>query len=106
MHTRALRLKSGQSKKLAIWGCVAFFVSLAVSSFFYYSGKPFDWKSEIISNLQSPPDNPRGYLIASTGTAISGLLLLPAAVVFYQRLRWVQRESLPQPDHSFSAVDW
>ena len=54
--------------------------------------KPFDIKETVISDLESPEDNPRGYGAAAAGTAICGILLIPAATLFYSRLRVVRRK--------------
>ena len=55
-----------------------FFSSLLVSSAFYHSSKQVKLNDAVISSLQSPNDNPRGYPIACAGTAISAMLFLPA----------------------------
>jgi hypothetical protein len=65
----------------------AFFGSLVVSGTIFYRGKPFDAKNAIISDLQSPDDNPHGYGTAAAGTAASAILLVPAASMFFQQLR-------------------
>jgi len=64
-----------------------FFASLVISAAIFYRGRPFDLKSVIISDLESPGENPRGYGVAAAGTAICGALLIPAVVVFYRRVR-------------------
>jgi hypothetical protein len=45
----------------------------------------------LISWLQSPGANPHGYLFATAGTAVSGILLAPVAVMFYRRLSAMHR---------------
>ncbi len=45
----------------------------------------------LISWLQSPVANPRAYLFATAGTAVSGILLAPVAVMFYRRLSAMHR---------------
>jgi hypothetical protein len=72
--------------------CAVFFGSLVVASLFYFSEKPFDIKAAVISDLESPEDNPRGYGAAAAGTAVCGILLIPAATLFYSRLRVVRRK--------------
>jgi hypothetical protein len=67
-----------------------FFLGLLVSSVIYYREKPFDAKAAIISVLESPDDNPHGYGAGAAGTAACGMLLVPAAVLFYQRLRAIR----------------
>lgn len=69
-----------------------FFTSVVVSSLFYYSGKPFDLKDAVVSDLESPDDNPHGYGVAAAGTAVCGILLASAAALFYRRLRVVDRK--------------
>jgi len=44
-------------------------------------------KAAIRSDLQSPDDNPHGYVASAVGTAICAILLAPATVVFHQCLR-------------------
>jgi hypothetical protein len=63
-----------------------FFAGMVGSARPYYAGKPVNIRDALISGLLSPTDNPHGYLIASAGTAICGLLLLPVALAFYRRL--------------------
>jgi hypothetical protein len=65
-----------------------------VASLFYFSEKPFDIKAAVISDLESPEDNPRGYGAAAAGTAVCGILLIPAAAatLSYSRLRVVRRK--------------
>jgi hypothetical protein len=67
--------------------CVVFVASLAISGVIFFRGKPFDPKQAVISDLESPDENPRGYVISALGTAASSLLLVPAAITFYGRLR-------------------
>jgi hypothetical protein len=68
-----------------------FFVGLLSSSAFYFRTRPIDLKAAVISDVESPGDNPHGYGAAAAGTAACGLLLAPAAALFYQRLRVVRR---------------
>jgi len=68
-----------------------FFGSMIVSARSFYSGKPVHLRDAMISGLLSPIDNPRGYWIASAGTAICGLLLLPVALAFYRKLSPLNR---------------
>jgi hypothetical protein len=46
----------------------------------------------VISDLESPADNPRGYGFAAAGTAICAMLLVPVANLFYSRMRIVRRK--------------
>lgn len=66
---------------------LVFFASLALSGTLFYHGKPFDARAAIISDFESPDYNPRGYGAAAAGTAAAGILLVPAAMMFYRRLR-------------------
>jgi hypothetical membrane protein len=66
---------------------LVFAVGHLISCGFYFSGKPFDIKSAIISDLESPYENPHGYGAGAAGTALCGLLLAPLIPVFYRRLR-------------------
>jgi hypothetical protein len=66
---------------------LAFLAGMVASGAIFYRGKPFDARAAILSDLQSPDENPHGYVAAAAGTAISALLLAPGAAVFYQRLR-------------------
>jgi len=68
-----------------------FFGSMVMSARSFYSGRPVHLRDAMISGLLSPTDNPRGYVIASAGTALCGLLLLPVALVFYRRLSRLNR---------------
>jgi hypothetical protein len=66
---------------------LVFFAGLILSGAIFFRGKAFEPKSAIISDLASPDDNPRGYGASAAGTAIAGILLTPAAMMFYRRLR-------------------
>ena len=63
--------------------CAVFFGSLVVASLFYFSARLFDIKEAVISDLESPEDNPRGYGVAAAGIAVCGILLIPADTLFY-----------------------
>jgi hypothetical membrane protein len=67
-------------------GSLVFLFSLSISSIFFYSNKPFKLHDAVISELQSPEDNPRGYRIACAGTTLSAILFLPAGVFFFRTL--------------------
>jgi hypothetical protein len=43
---------------------------MLIACAFYFHGKPFDFKSAIISDLESPEENPSGYGASAAGTAI------------------------------------
>jgi hypothetical protein len=73
--------------------CAVFFGSLAVASVFYFRNRPFDFKAAVISDLESPEDNPGGYGIAAAGTAVSAILLIPVTMLFHSRLRPLRRRA-------------
>jgi len=64
---------------------LVFFAGILASAAVFYTGWPFDAQAAILSDLQSPDNNPRGYGAAAGGTAVSAVLLIPAIGVFYQR---------------------
>jgi hypothetical protein len=70
---------------------LVFILGMLVSGTILFHDKPFDAKAATISEIESPEDNPRGYAASAATTAISGLLLAPAALVFYRQLRWKRR---------------
>jgi len=67
--------------------CLVLLVGFVISGVIFYRGKPFDVKAAIISDLESPDDNPYGYGAAAAGTAASATLLAPAVIVFLRHLR-------------------
>lgn len=70
---------------------LVFLLGVLVSGAIFFRGKPFDIKASIISDLESPEDNPRGYAGLAAAIAVSGVFLGPAALVFYRQLRWKKR---------------
>jgi hypothetical protein len=72
-----------------------FLLGLAVSGAIFFRGKPFDLKAAVISDLESPEDNPHGYGPSAAATAVAAILLAPAALIFYRQLRswrlWLAR---------------
>jgi hypothetical protein len=73
-----------------------FFVGLLLASIFYFSSSYSSSQQRtfidaLISWLQSPDANPRGYLFATAGTAVGGILLAPVALMFYRRLSTIHR---------------
>lgn len=63
----------------------------AVAARIYYSAHRFNPSQMVLSDFESPDDNPRGYLIAAAGTAAACALLFPAANLFRRVLhpsRW------------------
>ena len=63
---------------------IIFFGSLIWSAAFFPHG--YDWRSNVISSLASPRDNPHAYGIACAGLAISGLLLIPFPFLLQKRM--------------------
>lgn len=53
----------------------------------FFGGRGFDAKELILSDLQSPDDNPRGYAIAAVGVGVTAILLTPVVLVFHRALR-------------------
>jgi hypothetical protein len=66
---------------------LTFLVGMLTSGASFYRGKPFDPKAAILSDMQSPDENPHGFGASAVGTALSAILLGPAATVFYLQLR-------------------
>ncbi|SPE42587.1 membrane hypothetical protein [Candidatus Sulfopaludibacter sp. SbA3] len=66
---------------------LAFLFGTLISAEIFYRGRPFDAKAAVLSDLQSPDDNPHGYVASAVGTAVFAMLLAPATLVFHQRLR-------------------
>ena len=66
---------------------LVFVTGMAISGVIFYRGRPLEAKAAILSDLESPDDNPRGYAASAVGTALSAILLAPAVAGFYQRLR-------------------
>jgi hypothetical protein len=72
--------------------CAVFFGSLMVASVFYFRDRSFDFKEAVISDLESPEDNPGGYGFAAAGTAVCAILLIPVTMLFHSRLRTFRRK--------------
>src|SRR4051794_2598096 len=66
---------------------LVFLAGMLASAAIFYSGKAFDPKQAVLSDLQSPDENPRGYGPSAASTAISAVLLAPAVALFHGRLR-------------------
>lgn len=75
------------ARRLVAASCLVFLAGLVVSGAVFYRDRPFDVKAAVLSDLESPDDNPHGYGAAAAGTALSALLLAPAVAVFHRRLR-------------------
>ncbi len=80
-ETPASRAGNRQRRAYRIIGLISpiFFAGLLVSGFTFYSGKRFDWTAAVISDLQSPEENPRGYVASAVATAVTGGLFLRQA---------------------------
>ena len=79
---------------LRVWipaAYTVFVVSLLISAGFFYSGRLVRIEDALMSVLLSRRDNPNGYLIAAIGTAVCGVLLLPAATLFHDYLQAIHR---------------
>ena len=63
---------------------LVFFGSLALAAHFFPPG--YDWRRDVMSRLAEPRFNPRAYLVACAGLAVSGLLLLPFPALLRRRL--------------------
>jgi hypothetical protein len=66
---------------------LVFLAGAMVSGAIFFHGRAFDVKEAIVSDLQSPDDNPHGYAALATCIVASSMLLSPAAAVFYRQLR-------------------
>lgn len=70
---------------------LVFFAGMMISGSVFFRGKPFDVKAAVLSDLESPDDNPHGYEASAAGIALSAILLIPAATLFYLELRKQRR---------------
>jgi len=61
--------------------------SLLIAALLYYRDNPFVFGELAVSTLQSPRENPAGFLIASAGPLISAALLTPLVPLFYGQFR-------------------
>ena len=73
------------------WSCLAFCTGLGIAGWIYFTGRPFDARDLVISDLVSPDDNPRGYLAGAAGIAIASLLLVPGLARNHLRVRFRDR---------------
>src|SRR5689334_8429470 len=65
---------------------LAFLAGALISAAIFFRSRPFDVKAAVLSDLQSPDDNPQGYAASAVGTAVFAILLTPATIVFHRRL--------------------
>lgn len=82
----AARLAIWRAEPITTWVSLGacFFGSLIFAASLF--PREYDWRHNTISSLASPRANPHGYLIASAGLTITGLLLIPFAFFLQQRL--------------------
>jgi len=66
---------------------LVFVLGLTISCVTFYRGRPVEFKSAVLSDLESREENPHGYGALATAIAASAILLVPAAISFAQRLR-------------------
>jgi hypothetical protein len=64
-----------------------FGMGLGIAGSIYFSGRVFDARDLVISDLVSPDDNPHGYAVGAAGIAIASLLVVPGVVRNHLRLR-------------------
>lgn len=76
-HRRARRLIGASS--------AIFFTGLMISAAFFYSGRRLDWTTAIISDLQAPEENPRGYLASALATAVTGVLFVRLLAILHRQ---------------------
>src|SRR5689334_15454325 len=67
-------------------GYLVFLFGALISAEIFFRSRPFDVKAAVLSDLQSPDDNPKGYAASAIGTAVFAILLAPATIVFHRRL--------------------
>ena len=65
---------------------LVFIAGTLASGAIFYHGRSFDVKAAILSDLQSPDENPHGYKALAAGIALSATLLVPSVIVFYRQL--------------------
>jgi hypothetical protein len=75
------------ARRLVAASFLLFLAGMVVSAVVFYRARPFDVKAAVLSDLESPDDNPHGYGAAAAGTALSALLLAPAVAIFHRKLR-------------------
>jgi hypothetical protein len=72
--------------QLVLASAAVFFTGLLLSAITFRPVRDQGWTALIISDLQSPEENPRGYGYSAAATAVSGLLLLPVIASVHRRL--------------------
>lgn len=65
---------------------LVFLAGTLASGVIFYHGRSFDVKAAILSDLQSPDENPHGYEALAAGVALSATLLAPCVIEFYRQL--------------------
>ena len=91
---------------LRVWTPAAytvFVVSLLISAGFFYSGRQVRIEDALMSAPAIARDNPHGYLIAAIGTAACSVFLLPATMLFHNRLSEIHRLARPR---ARGSTDW
>lgn len=81
---------SSLAYRLAVLGISVFFLSMTFAGAGYALTRPMRFHEAIICSLASPQDNPHWYRVAGIGALLSGLMMLPVAIVLYLLLRRVQ----------------
>jgi hypothetical protein len=66
---------------------LVFILGLAISCITFFRERPVDFKSAVLSDLESRDENPHGYGALAAAFAISAILLVPAVISFTRRLR-------------------
>lgn len=64
-----------------------FLAGTVLSASIFYRNRPFDPKDAILSDLQSPDDNPHGFAASAAAAAFAAVLLAPAVAIFYRETR-------------------
>jgi hypothetical protein len=89
MTSRAEQSSSAQFLPLLLTslGIIVFLGGLVAGSRSFHSGGAFGPHVAVISKLESPLENPRGYIVAASAVAMCGALMLPAVRSVFLGLR-------------------
>jgi Protein of unknown function (DUF998) len=68
------------------WISFTFFLGLLTSACAFYANRTFQWKDAIISDLQSPEENPNGYFASAFATAMTAVFFFQLLRLFHRRL--------------------